>query len=373
MKNYLYFILCLVLYGCNTESTVTKPVENIELSADILDYPYLDESNIKYEIIQLKDGAKESIVPDISEIIEYKDRIYILTPLGPQNSVLIFNIDGSYITSLQQGRARNEFLSAIDIYIDSQNNQLEILDRGACAVLSYSLDGEFISKRELPRKNMSEFLKISNSQYLIHTPVHTYKDETDTYFKRIENGKIVQEYLDKPKGLKNLSMGWNMSTSNNNIYCYGTYGNMCYKFNKETLCFDPLVQILPVLDLESKYIKGDMYTLKNHFYIFTNFRALCNESLLAFSVRKDTGYSVMYNKRDKKLYQHIFSDIQYLGHSLIGHNDNDEFFFINAANIEVLKDSGTKSKVAQRVIDDLMNKDLTATNPYIIRVSYTAK
>ncbi len=373
MKNLILTIVAALALSCTTTSTQT--IETIELDANITDYPFMDDSNIKYEIFSLEaiTDDKNSIIPYIVKIIEHENRLFILSSLGAQNGVSIFNADGSYITSLKMGRARGEFMAVADINIDYKNNRLEVLDRGASAVLSYSLDGEYISKSDLPRTNMMGFCKLPNSQYLTFTPIHTFKEETDTYFKRVVDGSAVQGYLDKPKELRDLAIGSNISQSNNSIYCNGTYGNTCYKFNLDSLNLEPYIQISSVLDVDDKTLSGSKEAQERFFYCFDNVRVLNDENLFAFRVSKDRRYNLIYNRAEKTLYQNIFNEIPFLGNFLIGHNDNDEFYYINSEKIELLEESTTKSKVAQKIIDELLTKDYSAINPYIIRLSYDTK
>ncbi len=370
LRNYLCISLCLlVYYGCHTAST-TQQILSIELDADVANYPFLDDVNMQYEILSLEQSDKNSIVPNIDKIIEHENRLYILSSQGVHNGVYIFNVDGSYITSLKKGRALNEFMAAADINIDHASRRLELLDRAAGAVLSYSLSGEFISRSDLPRKNMSAFCKLPNSQYLIFTPFHSFKEDTDSYFKRVEGAEIVQSYLDKPKELKNFSTGWNISQSGKNIYCYGTYGDTCYRFNSDDLSLEPYFQISPVLETDNRLLRGDSELLKGYFSRFNDVRVLNDENLVAFRVSKDRGYSLMYNREDKTIYQGVFNDIPFIGNFLVGHSDNAEYFCIDAEKIELLKNYSLKSKTAQNIIKELLKKDCSGENPYIIRLTY---
>ncbi|MFI3304451.1 MAG: 6-bladed beta-propeller [Rikenellaceae bacterium] len=375
MRELIYITLCLFLaYGCGSAAS-TEQVERIELTEDIANYPYINESEISvsYDIFTLESRGKEGIIPQISKIVEHNGYLFVLSYMGTHNEIYIFKSDGEYVTTLRKGRARNEFLAAMDINVDPESNLLEVLDRHSCAILSYSFDGKFMSKTSLPKKSMFEFCRLPNSEYLTFTSIHLFKEDTDSYFHRVQGETSLQGYLDKPKGLPNFIMGWHITKSGDDIYCSGIYGNTCYKFNKDSLSFEPYLQIDPILDVESKHLSGDSELLKSYFSRFYSFRMFCDDSLLAFYASSNTSYNVMYNRNDKTLYQHIFNQIPYLGFSLVGQSGDDEFYYIYAEQIEELNDYPLNSKVTRSIVDELMTKDSSVQNPYIIRISYDKK
>lgn len=365
MKSIIYSILCLLLHSCG--GSQTPDIKTIKLDQDVANYPTIDDSKISvdYEILTLKSNNKSDIVPSIEKFVEFDNRLYLLPSLMLGKSLYIFDRDGSLVKRLNSGRGYGEFLSAIDLYVDPQTMQLEVLDRMQCAILRYTLDGEFISKSDLPRKSMSCFCKLSDSQYLIYTPFHVFKDRSDSYFKRVIDGEIVQEYLNKPKGLVNGILSSHIYKGNDGIYCNGEYGNILYKLDEKTMSFEPNLQIEPILNVEDTKL-ADKNIPEHEFSSFSNFRRFGNIINL-FVRRGNMHHTIMYDTKSNCSYNHILPLFEF---QFIGANESAEFYYIFVEHIEELRDYSPKTKVEKRIIDDLLAKNLSIDNPYVIRLSY---
>ncbi len=366
MKYIIYLFLCLLLYSCS--DTQLTEIETIKLDQDVANYPTIDDSKISvdYEILTLKNRDKSQIVPSIEKLIEFDGRLYILPSLiMPNTSLYIFGSDGSLIKRLNSGRGRGEFMSAIDMCIDAETKQLEVLDRMQCAILRYTLDGEFVSKSDLPRKNMSNFYKLADSQYLIYTPFHVFKEETDSYFKRVVDGEIVQEYLNKPRDLVNGLLSSHIYKGNDGVYCNGEDGNTLYKFDEETMSFEPSLQIEPILDVDDPRL-ADKGMPENELSCFCNFRRFGN--IINLYVRRGSRYhTVMYDTKSRRSYNHILPNFSF---KFIGANEREELYSIHVESVEALREYTPKSKIERSIIEDLLSRDLLIDNPYIIRLSY---
>ncbi len=367
MKIIITIISFLLLYSCENRA---EKIDVIELDYNIENYPTLDSSNIliKYNIISLEHSSNMSRVPSIDKLIEFENHLYILSSNNKWGGVFIFKSDGAFVKKINSGRGHGEYTAAADIIIDSQSRHLEVYDRASCAVLSYTLDGDYISKSSFPKVNVSKFIKLKNSNYLIYTPIHSGK--SDNYIKYIIDGEIREEYLNKPANLPNSIFGWHINSSDDTcIYINGAYGNTCYKFDQDQLSVTPYLRIDPIIDINDKLLLGNSDNLNNKALCFYNFRTFSNEKVIAFSVKQDRHHGVVYDVARKQVYQQIFNSTPYL-YQVVGSNVKSDFHYLPADQIEELKDLSVNSQIAQDIINDLLTRDYSSVNPYIIELSY---
>lgn len=150
MKLYftLFFSAAIVaiLGGCNQQpAPATRHTP--KYTVDIANKQYSEKAALQVvDAIKLQ-TTKKSLINQIAKIIKYGDYLFILTQV-PQNNILIFKADGTFLTKITKGRANNEVIYPTDISIDEMNDRLFVLDFYRTFKV-FSLDGKYLSHTPL--------------------------------------------------------------------------------------------------------------------------------------------------------------------------------------------------------------------------------
>jgi hypothetical protein len=116
-------------------------------------------------LIQLE-TTDESLIRKIYDVIYFNDRYYVFD--GRQEKILCFDSTGKYLFKiLQKGQGPEEYVTLTNFNIDSYNNQLLLLEHYG-SLLTFDLEGKFISKIRLPAEigSYSEVFVIDQNSLL---------------------------------------------------------------------------------------------------------------------------------------------------------------------------------------------------------------
>ncbi len=142
----------------------------------------------KISVIPLETDSN-SVIEQISRVIPHNNRYYILD--RKQSAVLIFDSNGNFEKKIQKlGVGPGEYSLLYDFNINPFTNELELLNpRGE--LLSYTLDGEFISSLDIPMRNASKFLPITEDMIIFYT---SYEEEKLHYYSRSQDKILKKEF-----------------------------------------------------------------------------------------------------------------------------------------------------------------------------------
>ncbi len=137
----------------------------------------------------------ECLISSISSIKFDDDKIFIFD--SRQYKLLIFNIDGSFVTKIgQMGKGPGEMLGPTDFTLDRENNRVEILDAPSTKTLVYDYDGNYL--KTFKSVYASGFEKLESNKYLAYSynyPIAT--DKVQIHADLIgfdEQGKVLKEF-----------------------------------------------------------------------------------------------------------------------------------------------------------------------------------
>lgn len=182
MKNIIVFIvLSILMVSCvdNRSNNSIDLDQNDQISImDIVD-------SINVVVLETK---SECLIGNISKLISYKDRFYILDV--KLQTVFCFDKEGLFLFKIaHRGRGPEEYTYLEDFNIDPYNNQLMLLVPYG-EILYFDLDGCFISKVMLPSgtKAYNEIYAL-NSDKLLFISLSEYQA---TYYSR-KKEEIMKE------------------------------------------------------------------------------------------------------------------------------------------------------------------------------------
>lgn len=145
MKKNCILIIALIsiLTGCSDHKKAVQPntiaVEPQKFTGKSFN-PDSIFTNPRYIPLETN---KACLIDDISKVIWYDDKFYILDMDG--NKLFIFNADGTFYKSVgKRGNGPQEYSTANDIAICNQ--KLYLLARDLKKLMTYTLDGEYVSE-----------------------------------------------------------------------------------------------------------------------------------------------------------------------------------------------------------------------------------
>ncbi len=132
-------------------------------------------NNLNLEYITLSNEPSNKMLGTIDKIIPYDDELLIKSG----DNLNIYDEKGKYIRSIgMKGRGGNEYLTITDVSV--HNGIIYILDSDVDKVLSFSVNGEFISKKDAPISLLEGILAIENG-FIFFRPQYTGEEENELY------------------------------------------------------------------------------------------------------------------------------------------------------------------------------------------------
>lgn len=149
----LPFLLLLLLVACHQlkEDIIGKP-GNIEAAISIRNCTSLKLSNIFQP-------ASNIVLGNINKILTYRSLYYLMDE--EQGIVTILDNNGKLIREInRRGHGNNEYVDLNDIFIDKDNQELNLLSRGSQKIFVYDMKGETLLRTVSVPKHFCSMIKI---------------------------------------------------------------------------------------------------------------------------------------------------------------------------------------------------------------------
>ena len=161
MKKYVFLFLSLSLVSCTQNDHPRDSNSDIfSISYDSLSDGNIIEEEMNCNYIKLQ-TTQDCRMSDIKRI--YKDDS-LLFILDSKDYVYLFDTCGTFIRKIgDKGKARNEYLKLIGMYIDKKNDYVNILDFSRKDFIRYDYLGNFIDRISVP------FDKINTAYDFVNT------------------------------------------------------------------------------------------------------------------------------------------------------------------------------------------------------------
>ncbi|HBZ24632.1 MAG TPA: hypothetical protein DEO54_00150 [Rikenellaceae bacterium] len=148
MRKLYILMFFLGIVSCN----IKEGSSSISVDLDQSDKVSIFDLADSISIVQFE-TTNESLFKYISKVIPYKNRFYVFDKLSL--TVFCFDSTGKFLFKInKKGRGPEEYEYVEDIYIDNFNDQLLLLVPWGY-VLIFDLEGNFISKKKLPKEVLS--------------------------------------------------------------------------------------------------------------------------------------------------------------------------------------------------------------------------
>jgi hypothetical protein len=190
------FIFCLI-GGCTCESPKTKALQTgdvLTLRFDFNEEPVnIHDIGLIYDMEILNLDCKEAIFGIVDKIIKYKTRIYLMDN-HQTYSVIIYDTLGNFVNLIDKhGQGPKEYIQLNDIFINREDETLNLLSRSDRKILKCDLDGNILSVGKMP-KIFSNMLKIKDG-YLGYMGNDISNIEYPYNLWTLSNDMNVKEYF----------------------------------------------------------------------------------------------------------------------------------------------------------------------------------
>ena len=148
IKSLLQLLVVLAILVCFIVSCGSPQSEGINIDINKREKTSIYDIFDKIEVIPLETNDI-SIIKDISKLMIYKDKYYILD--YPMSKILVFNEDGSFSFVIdRKGYGPEEYINISDVEINKTNGNILLLSSVNRTVYEYDNIGAFIDNFQLP-------------------------------------------------------------------------------------------------------------------------------------------------------------------------------------------------------------------------------
>jgi hypothetical protein len=156
MKKIIIIFLIFCLFS---ECTCSSDKSDVIKNGDILTFKFdfdkepvnIHDIGLIYDVEVLNLNCEEAIFEEINKILKYKNRIYLLD-IWQTHSVIIYDTLGNFVNLIESfGQGPNEYIQLMDIFINHEDETLNLVSRVDRKVLRYDLDGNIIKVEKTPQ------------------------------------------------------------------------------------------------------------------------------------------------------------------------------------------------------------------------------
>ena len=196
MKEFLFFVLCLLISSCSTKEKQAETPFSVISMADISFNSKLKLSEFAehIEVIPLE-TTSESLIGEIKRIIHRNGRYYMLVTNGYSNArVLVFDDSGKFLLKIDKvGQGRGEYLDMADFAL-TPNSEIKIA--AYQKIVTYDSVGYYV--RENPINNYArEIHSVSNDEYIMsHFDLQAHHNKALCLID--SNDNVLTEFFELP-------------------------------------------------------------------------------------------------------------------------------------------------------------------------------
>jgi hypothetical protein len=304
------FVYCLFTQcTCSSNNENKKNIKDGEILTLKFDF---DEDPVNvfdigliYDVEILNLDCKEAIFSEISKIVKYKNRVYLLDE-WQTHSVIIYDTLGNFVNLIESfGQGPNEYITLRDIFINHEDETLNLVSQMDSKILKYDLDGNIIKVEKMPQR-FEQFSKTKKGYvgYMANLGMDMDKPynvwtlsnklqlnkgffEIDpTWESKSVSGTVFSNYEDKTYYITNMDF---------NVYCLeNDEFSVAYTFDfgKHTW---------PKTHREYNEYKALIESLVHPILRFDNFQETQNH-IIAEVVHHGQTYLCVYDKQTRKTY-----------------------------------------------------------------------
>lgn len=209
---YLYIILCIScsLNEKNAEvklAVVNESIYRIDVDRAKTVNKILLSSYFKEPEIVILENSKNSLIGSVDKMQIYKDLIIVLDNTAAK-SVFLFDMKGNFITRFGNlGSAPSGYTEASYFTINSDNDEIYILDSNLNKINKYKLNGQYISSLSFKDNNVRIY-HIQYNEGRLYSDAYFTQEKANNYLLQeldLQTGETKKRWLNPDL----YNKGWN--------------------------------------------------------------------------------------------------------------------------------------------------------------------
>lgn len=210
MKKILFFFI-LIFIGCKTDETTKNELTSIKIDFNksilLPDKEWVKA--IKYIPLQTNGSF---LIGNVQLVKFFDQMLFLIETIGYDRQISIFKADGSFVNRIYNpGEGPGKFLRIDDIWYNSDDQTIELLDFVQSKIVVYNLKGDYLKDTRLPN-NYQNMAKFDDNNYVFYAG-NSPQDSGMYNINYVKDGKVQAAYLPFPAFFLdfNVSMGTRFS------------------------------------------------------------------------------------------------------------------------------------------------------------------
>jgi len=306
MKNIMRTNICKICilylvvfsFGCNNrkaldgtidELNYLKELEKIEVPTSISD---LTKKLSYYQFIQLETNSN-CLIGEISKLLKYDEKFIIFDKIT--KSVFCFDLSGNFLHKIsKQGKGPGEYSTLGDININKKKQCIELYDRAKKVILSFTMDGKFVSEQKVDMY-FDSFVNIDANSYIFQKA----SDKINYYnFYLISGGKIKDKKV-KCRGFDNTKIQNQITKNQDQFFMTHGCSKVVYSIKDKSIVPKYLVDFGDN-NLPTKMLYKQEVEINDYLKLF-----LKSYSMMVMGFYEDDKYITFSYAKNKKLFWSI--------------------------------------------------------------------
>ncbi len=151
LKNYkilLLLVTALIFYNCSNKDIAT--INEININPNLL-HKNLKLSDVFDTIRYLElETSKTSILGIVQKMKVSNSRYFFLTGFSNERIVIFGKENGNHILTIDEnGRGPGEYVRAIDLYVDPDDQYIDVFSRGLQKLIRYDREGRYLHEKNI--------------------------------------------------------------------------------------------------------------------------------------------------------------------------------------------------------------------------------
>lgn len=311
--NFLTYILIMILsYACTNSVQTKKLSTNNVINLDVASA--LSREGVAFEnvvesidkIITLQQNTADAIVAEILSYIVTDEYIYILDTYEARG-VIIFDINGNFVTRIKRGEGPGEINAGYSIFYDNDENKLFVND--FIFIKEYTKEGRYVKSYPIDYPHIGGDIKdIQKNHYGFVAVIQTSYEESkivqlDADMTILWETKLPYLPQELPKSIVKSydSNSWIVRVIDNNIYKL-VGDSIIINYHVDLKDYEHIVKNEYHGHDFAKHYTMLMRNIESGKYIFHNAFFCESEDYLSFSIWSSHNFTnICYNKTTKEI------------------------------------------------------------------------
>lgn len=301
-KTILILALFSIISSCSKEPFYNVVINGFDQNYKETNSP-LTSFIDKIEMIPLKNESN-IVLANPQKILSYKNKFYILD----NNRVLCYDSDGNFICFVgERGHGHGEYINIATFVVSG--NTIKLLDSFTNQIITYTLEGNFVSKTKAPEGTLSNVQDaVFENDTVLFMANYIYKDKNNVYTRwNTSTGEVsvVDKVSVKTKETKEFVGKHSFCDYNGNIRYILPFSDVIKSTDNHSIRFQTTRKVLKDSDLQN-ISDFSIMTYAEHLDDFVGFNDIFETSnyiLLTFS---NLEYTVV-DKTDNKCFRSSYT------------------------------------------------------------------